>query len=69
MRNRIKGFWSWEDVGILPEKLAHPRGAKTRRVPVKSGSKARDRTGFALAGGILAGFALLWLARSVFKRV
>lgn len=75
MRNRIKGYWSWEDVGISPSELA-PAAPQTRppRTALQTRSAAvseRERTISALvvAGGVLAGLALIWGLGALVRRV
>jgi hypothetical protein len=72
MRNRIKGHWSWEDVGILPAELARARserGEAASSLGEEATTWHRAMPVVAVAGGLAAGAALVWVIRAILRRV
>jgi hypothetical protein len=63
MRNRIKGLWSWAEIGIVPDELSPSTGAIAPAAVADSGSGTN--AALVLAGSVLAGVALAWVLRRV----
>lgn len=73
MRNRIKGYWSWDEVGIQPHTLAPAanRPVSRTRAPARSTRPAARRGGvvpYVVAGSLLAGLALAWGMGALLRR-